>query len=279
MAIRRAVAAFGVLVGAALASPAQEPVPATTPTDNAFAAAFALARGAGVANVVPGSFRAQLVVDNRFPPKVRPPKGTPLKDEDRDPKDRTGKIHCLVCENGLSPVIAIFVRSDIKGLDATSGLGKLIKGADALIPKYRSDKLAAFAMFLKVDGGFKDVTVKKPDGSEDKVTAPKEYPDAELEKRETYVKEITDFSGALTADNVPMGLAPTSSPSVTAFGIGDMTPITVIVYNRMRMVQRWELKTDELTDAKIAEILDVAETAVTGIKKEPKKEPKEEKKD
>ena len=93
-----------------------------------------------------------MVVDNRFPLVMKPEKG-PIRDENRDPKDRTGKIHCLVCENGLSPVIAIFVRGDLKAEkagapDRTAGLKKLIKGADTLIPKYRSDKLAAFAMFL-----------------------------------------------------------------------------------------------------------------------------------
>ncbi len=39
-------------------------------------------------------------------------------------------------------------------------------------------------------------------------------------------------------------------------------PITVIIYNRMRMVERWELKSDELTDAKIEEILKAVEGMV-----------------
>lgn len=273
MAIRHAVAALGLLAGAALAA-AQEPKQAeATATDGALAAAAAAARGAAAANVVPGPFRAQLVVDNRFPPpKGRPTKGAALKDEDRDPKDRTGKMHCLVSENGLSPVVAVFVRSDLKGLDAGSGLGKLIKGADALIPRHRADKMAGFAMFLKLDGGPKLVTVKKPDGSEDKVEAPKEYPDTELVKREALVKEVADFAAAVGAQNVPFGLAPTTSPSVAAFGIGESTPVTVILYNRMRMVQRWELKTDELTDEKVREILNAAEQMVTGRKGAPVKD-------
>jgi hypothetical protein len=274
MTIRHAIAVFGLLVGVALASRAEDPAPpARTPTDNVFAAGSAVVRGATTANVVPGAFRAQLVVDNRFPLKTRPAKADAVKDEDRDPKDRTGKIHCLVCENGLSPVVAIFVRSDLKG-PAAANLSKLIKGVDALIPKYRSDKMAAFVMFLKLEGGFKEVRVKKPDGTEeaDPVKAPKEYPDAELEKREEAVKEINAFAAATGADNVPLGLAPITSPSIAAFGIGEKTPITIIIYNRLRMVQRWELKTDELTDEKIAEILTAAEEMVTGVKKKKEKE-------
>jgi hypothetical protein len=268
MSIRHAVAAAGLLAGAALAA-AQEPA---TPAGSALAAAAAAARGANEANVVPGAFRAQLVVDNRFPPaKGRPAKGGVVKDEDRDPKDRTGKMHCLVCENGLSPVVAIFVRSELKGLEG-GGVAKLIKATDGLIPKYRADKLAAFAMFLKLDGGPKLVTVKKSDGSEDKVEAPKEYPDTSLEKRELLSKEVGDFAAAVGADNVPFGLAPTTSPSATAFGIGDTTPVTVVIYKGLRMVRRWELKTDELTDDKIREILNATEEMVTGQKKAPAKD-------
>jgi hypothetical protein len=331
MTIRRAIAAFGLLVGVALVSRAQDPAPpASTPADPTFAAASAVVRGASTANVVPGSFRALMVVDNRFPLKIKPEKG-PILDEHRDPKDRTGKIHCLVCEHGLSPVIAVFVRGDINPEKA--GLKNLIKGADTLVPKYRSDKMAAFVIFLKLEGGTKEVRVKKPDGTEepDPVKAPKEFPDTDLEKREKYVGEITDFAKACNTDNVPFGLAPTTSPSVSKFGIGETfeltdkssmalkdatvpdavvtklaplmnkrffreefarelgklltpeelkehqdtilertrqtLPITVIIYNRMRMAQRWELKTDELTDEKVAEILKAAEEMVANAKK------------
>ncbi len=73
------------------------------------------------------------------------------------------RFTCSVCENGLSPVVAIFVRGDIAA-DRAAGLKKLIKSTDELIPKYRGDKLAAFVMFLKLESGTKDVRVKKADG-------------------------------------------------------------------------------------------------------------------
>lgn len=271
MTIRHAVAVLGVLAGAGLVAPAQEPKapakkPAATPTADALAAAAAVARAATTANVVPSTFRAHLVVDNRFLPKD---KKDAVKDEDRDPRDRTGKIHCLVCENGLSPTVAIFVRADIKGADATGGLGKLIKQTDALIPKYRGDKMAAFVMFLKLEGGEKLVAVKGADGAEEKVEAAKEYPDDE--KRDEYAQEIKTFAAALNADNVPLGLAPTTSKSIKEFGIGDATPVTVIIFNRLRMVQRWELKLDEVTDEKIGEILTATEQMI-GVAPKKKKE-------
>lgn len=265
MTIRHTVAVFGVLAGLTLAAPAQEPKSAP-PIKDAVAAAAAVARGATVANVVPSPFRAQLVVDNRFPAKD---KGKAVKDEDRDPRDRTGKLHCLVCEYGLSPTVAIFVRGDVKDVEPAKGLGKLIKSVDALVPKYRSDKLGAFTMFLKLDAGPKLVKVKTADGGEKEEVADKEYPDDE--KRDAYVQEVGGFAAALTADNVPFGLTPTTSASIKAFGIADTTPVTVIIYNRMRMVQRWELKPDEITDEKIGEILAATEQMI-GVQPKKKKD-------
>jgi hypothetical protein len=81
-----------------------------------------------------------------------------------------------------------------------------------------------------------------------------------------YAKELRDYAAAVGADNVPFGLAPTTSPSITAFGIGD-TPVTIIIYNRLRMVQRWELKLEDLTDEKINEILAATEAMIGGKKK------------
>ena len=284
MTIRHAVAALGVLAGVALAIRAQEPAPPAkvSAADQALAAAHALAKGATTANVVPATFRAQLVVDNRFKGMIKNADGS----ESPDPRNRTNKIHCLVCEHGLSPVVAVFTRTDLKNAKAEDGLGRLVKGVDGLIPKYRSDKLAAFMMYLRLEGGPKLVTVKAPDGSDEKVEAAKEYPDDE--KRDVYAKELSDFAKLVVADNVPFGLAPTSAPSLTAFGLDEKKPkkddekaepvetkpITVIIYNRMRMVQRWELKPDELTNEKISEILAATEEMITGKPQEKKKDEK-----
>jgi hypothetical protein len=262
MAIRRAVAVFGAVVGVALAARADEPTPPkpVTAADEAVAAAAALARGATVANVVPSTFRSQLVVDNRFKPGKNPD-GTPSP----DPRDRSGKVHCLVCEYGLSPVAAVFVRSDLKDAKADGGLGKLIKGIDGLAAKYRADKFGAFATYLKVEGGPKLVTVKTPEGADEKIEAAKEYPDDE--NRDQYAKEVRDFAAAVGADNVPFGLAPTTSPSITAFGVRDEAAVTVLIYNRLRMVQRWEFALDDLTDEKVREVLAATEAMITGQKK------------
>jgi hypothetical protein len=219
-------------------------------------------------NVVPSTFRAFLVTDDRFPP-VKTPDGKDMP----DPRNRTGKIHCLVCENGLAPVVAIFVRADAAKLKdpnkfgASKSVGKLVKSLDALIPKYRSDKLAGFVMFLRLEGGERTVKLAGADGMPDTtLTVDQEYPDDE--KRDEYAKDIKDFAGLVNAPNVPFGLAPDKSKAVTAWKIPEKADVVVIVYNRMRIVgQPWVFEqAADLTDEKIAEILKSAETAITGRK-------------
>lgn len=217
------------------------------------------------ANVVPATFRAFLVVDGRFPPiKVVASDGKETVEP--DPRDKTGKIHCLVCENGLAPVVAVFVRADAKTL-ASSGVAKLVKNLDALIGEYRSYKLAGFVMFLRLEGGDKTIKITAPDGKESSLTVDLEYPDDE--KRDEYVQGIKDFSAAVKAPNVPLGLAPEKSKTVSAWGIGEKDEVTVVAYNRMRQIAPpWRFaRVADLTDDKINEILGTVAEKVSGKKK------------
>lgn len=213
------------------------------------------------ADVVPSTFRAYLVTDGRFPP-VKGPDGK----QSPDPRNRQGKLHCLVCENGLAPVVAIFVRSDLNALNPGGGLAKLTKSLNALIPKYRGDKLAGFVMFLRLQGGTKVVVVKtkQADGTETetKIEQDMEYPDDE--NREAYVQKIEAFAKALNTPNVPFGLAAEKSKALAVWGVKETDEVTVVVYNRMRIVgQPWRFAKDaDLTDTKIDEIMKSVEAAI-----------------
>jgi hypothetical protein len=263
------------------------------------AAAAALAQaqdppagGTKPGDIIPSTFRAFLVTDDRFPPKVSPP----TKPEDRDPRDRTNKIHCLVCENGQSPVVAVFVRSDPKNLGGDSGVAKLAQAVNRLIPQYRGDRLAGFVNFLKLEGVAADfenakitTTVKNPDdtkttidvaygktGKVVTVTDPQkqttqtelgfEYPDDE--RRDALVAEVRDFAAEVKAPNVPFGLAPTNSKATQAWGIGEKDEVTVIIYNRLRVAKRWTFDAKGPTDEQVKEIVAATEEMITG---EPKK--------
>jgi hypothetical protein len=216
-------------------------------------------------DVIPSTFRAHLVTDSRFPP-IKTGEGKDAQ-ERPNPLNRPGKIHCLVCENGLAPVVAAFVRPEAKAFGAESGLAKLAKGVNGLIPKYRSDKLAAFVMFLNLEGGKKAIKIPGAEGGTDtSLTVDQEYPDDE--KRDTYTAEIREFANAVNTPNVPYGLAANKSDAVTAWKIGEKDDITVVLYHRMRVVgQPWRFaKASDLTDEKVAEILKATENMITNRK-------------
>jgi len=242
MRMRVLLPAAGLVALAGLAAPAQNPKD----------------KAALPADVVPATFRAFLVTDGRFPP-VKTADG---KDEP-DPRNRTGKIHCLVCEYGLAPVVAVFVRADAKTLGQDSGVAKLTKNLNDLIPKFRADKLAGFVAFLRLEGGEKAIKLTAADGTETTLTVDQEYPDDE--KRDVYAEDIRKFANAVAAPNVPFGLAPEKSKAIAAWGVKDTDEVTVVVYYRMRMVGKpWGFaKAADLTDAKIDEILKAAEGAIT----------------
>ncbi|MCE9565255.1 MAG: hypothetical protein K8U57_24750 [Planctomycetes bacterium] len=221
-------------------------------------------------DVVPGTFRMFLVKDGRYEP-LKDIEGKLLKGptgkDIQSPKNREGKIHCLVCENGLAPMVAAFVRTDAKDLGPDSGVGKLAKGLNALVPKYRADKLSGFVAFLQLESGPKVVTVKskRPDGTEfeEKIEQDMEYPDEDDKKRDEFSENIGALAAGLNVPNVPFGLAPKKSKANTAWGVKDTDEVTVIVYYRMRRVgMAWTFeKAADLTDEKVAEILKAAEKA------------------
>ena len=213
---------------------------------------------------VPATFRAFLVADGRFPPKVP----QPTKAEDRDPRDRTRKIHDLVGENGLSPVVAIFVRPDPDKL-ADSGVVKLVQALDKKIPQYRGDRLAGFVQFLQLGGMEKAVALPNPDGTTTTVPLDAEFPDDE--KRDEYADAILKLANAAKAPNVPFGLAPANGKAAAAWGIKAGDQVTVVAYNRMRVKNRWTFGAAGPSDAEVAAVIKATEEMVTGTAKEPAK--------
>ena len=214
--------------------------------------------------LVPAPFRAYMVADERFAPIVA---GSKLP-EDRDPKNVTDRIHDLVCEHGLNPVMAVFVREDAKKLTPTSGVGKLATEMNKLmtLPDYRGAKLAGFVIFLKVEGPQKSVTIVNPDKSQTVVELDAEYPDDE--KRDQYALDIRDLATGFKAPNVVFGLAPAKSKAATAWAIGDEDEVTVVIFNRIRVLNRWKFKAEAgPTDDEIKQIIGTVEESVIGVKK------------
>lgn len=187
---------------------------------------------------VPANFRSFIVVDDRYPPKVSPPK----KADDRDPRDRTFKLHDLVAERGLDPTAAVFTRAEPA---ADSAAAKLAKGLDPLVAKHRANRFGAFVVFLTLDKEYPADERRSPDGSF---------------LREVEQQKVQALASQLKTARVPFGLAARKSDATTAWGLGDGDETVVVVYDRMKVVRRWAFPQGQPpTDAQVAEVLAAAD--------------------
>lgn len=186
---------------------------------------------------VPDGFRSFLVRDDRYPAK--------------DEKNRTGKLHCLVCEIGLNPGLAVFSRTIPK--DANSPLVSLMKVQETLATKFSQQNLGTFVVFLGLTQGL----------SEDPA-------------RELKIAEVANFGRQAVAKNVPLGLAQATEPKgdkpepteqVKAWNIGEGDDITMVFYNRLNVVQRWKFGPQGPTEADLKAIEDVVTATLAKKKK------------
>lgn len=302
MRIPRLLGLLGLTVAIAATSPAQEPkkdppLPPPKP-------------GAQPGDEVPSSFHSFIVTDTRFPAREverETGKGR-MKVMEADPRDRTGKVHCLVCENGLSPVVAVFVRSDVKAFNATSGVAKLAQRVDKLIPEYRAQKLAGFVMFLRLEppagamlgariaGQVPSVAPPRPDGLPNpkdqveslygpegktvaitgpngKVEQQVDYGYADDEQRDVHAQDVRNLANVVKATHVPFALGPTAGRPVQAFGLTPQAgEVTVVVYYRLRVVYRKSFPATGPTDAEIDAVEQAVRELIDGKPKAPTKD-------
>ena len=172
---------------------------------------------------VPGTFRSFIVSDKRTDAK--------------DPLNRTDKLHCLVCENNLNPVVAIFARSQPQG--AEDPLAKLTVELKKLlaVEGNKAKNLAGFVIFVTLDKEFQ---------SDD--------------KRDQLASAIKTWGNAIGADRVVLGLTGQTSEAVKAWNLNKEDDITVVLYHRMKLVQKpWTFGEGKMTGADIKAIIAATE--------------------
>jgi hypothetical protein len=169
---------------------------------------------------LPGPFRSYIVTDERVDAK--------------SPRNRTNKLHCLVCESDLNPTAAVFLRT--VPTDPNGPAAKLLKRLDALVNDRKSVRFGAFAIFLTLNA---------------------DYPLDE--SRDEKAKVVKDFSAQIKVPNVPFGLAAGKADAAVAYGIQDDHDITVILYTRAKVVKRWAFTAEKPpSDADVDAILAAA---------------------
>lgn len=162
-------------------------------------------------DAVPSTFRGFIVEDQRF-------------DKD-DVRNRTNRMHCMVVENGLNPVCAVFTRQDpLRAADAP--LGTLITQLNGLVEKYTAANAASFVLFLTLDG---------------------DYPADE--SRAARAADVKALAEEVKASSVPFGLAsgtadPDKPGPLSKWKIGETDELVVVVYHKMQVIKRWSFDAD-----------------------------------
>lgn len=176
-------------------------------------------------NTVPSAFRAYIAADQRF--------------EKGSTRNREDKIHCLVVDNALNPVVAVFSRvpamiGDDKTATPNPEVKKLAPKLNELVnkPALKALRLGSFVVFL---------------------TLGKEYP--EDEKRDESAKQVKDLSTQLATGSVPFALAPGKAKSVEEWGIGEKETVKVVFYREMKVINSWSFTAEKpLADEDVAKI-------------------------
>jgi hypothetical protein len=131
-----------------------------------------------------------------------------------------GRFHCLICQHGLNPVAAVFVR----GTDNLEGVGSLLQALEAAVKNKKNEKarLAAFAIF--VDEQLPDVV-----GNDD--------------KREELAKKLDDLAGKL--DRVTVALE--GKVNLEKYHLDPDADATLLLYNNLKVVEVKPLMKAKLT--------------------------------
>lgn len=178
---------------------------------------------------VPAAFRAFLVWDKRFDAK--------------DVRNRTDKPHCLVCANGLNPMVAVFAPKI--PTDPADPLVALLKDLDQAALDRKEASFAATVSFLVL-----------PD-------------ELQFDKaRDKLVDEAKAMADQSKLRVVPVGLAEKKSKATAAWKLDDgkAESVTVVFYHRLRVVERWTFEDGKPSDADRKAILDAIEKEVPAKK-------------
>jgi hypothetical protein len=139
--------------------------------------------------------------------------------------ERQGKYHCLVCQYGLKPVVLIFTR---ESGEVSSALTKLVSDLDAGMAADQTAALRSGVIFLSED---KDPTA--------------------LEKTLAGWAETAKLKGVVVAiDN---------AEDLTAYDLDKDAEVIVLVYNKLRVVNKHVFGKGKLTDKEVQSIVSEAQ--------------------
>lgn len=148
-----------------------------------------------------------------------------------------GKFHCLVCEHGVNPVVAVFAREPAA---ADQPLAQLLKQLDDAVGRHQKAQLGSFAVFLN-----------------DEV--------AKEEPREELVKRLQDLANGLGLKHVTLALDSAAGPK--GYQIPKEADVTVLLYVKHKVLANHAFGKDGLTEKDVQAIVAEVEKLVPAKKK------------
>lgn len=160
---------------------------------------------------------------------------------------KRGQYNCLVSEHNLDPGVIVF----IKGTEVPMGLEYLLKKLEEAVQRNVHIRLGGFVVFYVG----KEETPPTPPTDNDfqklkdaifKLTR-------EDDRMESLRIKVEDVARGAKLDNARAAFAPRSS--LAKYKIDDKTDVTVVLYDRFRVVDKvWSLTLEEMTEEKAKEI-------------------------
>ncbi len=167
--------------------------------------------------------------------------------EEKDDKEiaaLTGRFHCMVCEYGLKPVVAIFVREDPDAkADANEGaVQELLKKVDEAVERHQASYLNSFVIFLTPEAR-SSITEKKEEDTEKLVT--------EAVARAKLTERLTPLANSL--NHVVVGFFP--AENLKGWDIAKQPGVTVMVYAKHKVLANHAFAEGKLKSAEVEQVI------------------------
>lgn len=171
-----------------------------------------------------------------------------------------GRPHCLVCEYGADPVVAIFATEPAEGKDGP--LSVLLQKLDEAIPRQDEFKLRGFIVFVSPAARPNPVVKKDDDG--DKLS---DELAEQAAAREALHKRLT-----ARADKLKSVVVACAVPDlVKAYKLHPKAETTVLFYRKLKVIENYAFQADMMTDEDAARIVEKIEKTLRDSKKRPMK--------
>lgn len=172
-------------------------------------------------------------------------------------KIAAGRQHCLVCQNGLNPAVLIFAREP-KEKDKDAPLAELMKQVDALAAKHSDKTLGSFVVFLSPDA--RNSVLNAVAGDVEKLLE-------EAKARNDLIARLKTRAEGL--EHTVVAAYPSEGPK--GYDIDPKADVTVIFYNRLKVLDNWAFEAGKMSEADAGAIVKQIETGLQDGKSKAKK--------